>query len=245
MSSGYILPVDPSVIAGRFSHDLVDLEEAANITDEDVADLVANDYECKIAPLLDRIPAKEADFIELSYIHGKSQRDIATIFGVTQAGVSYRILRGIHRLKFLLSIPHVTEDELRADLPELFPLELPCPLCCCLSGPTKSKAPPALPAPGEVCRVCHDRRVLLIDVAILVGMWRTTCQLAVAEDLNITQDRARHRFLKAVEVLEQAAERDPRFRPYAQLFAAIRGNLQILHEVYLPQFADRGGDECF
>lgn len=228
--------VDPSEVAVRASRDprteIVDIDEAANITEEDVADLfAADDYESRIAPLLDRIPPIEADYIELSYVRGKSQRDIATIFGVTQQAVSYRLERAIDRIKYLLSIPQVTEEELRADLSEILPTEVPCTLCA-RPKKRKSKAPPALPAPGQVCRVCRDTRGYLIDVAIMTGMWRTTCQSAVAEDLNISQDRVRRRYDAAVAIIEQAAERDPKRLSYSRLFRVIRESPLVMYEMH-------------
>jgi hypothetical protein len=73
-------------------------------------------YESEIRPLLDRIPEREADLIDLYYIHKKRQADIAEIFGVTQAAISYRLDRGLQRIRFLLSIPQLTEEEMKRDL---------------------------------------------------------------------------------------------------------------------------------
>lgn len=218
MSTGYVIPVDPFDLANRFpaAHDpRFDDEddepepEALQVSNEDAADVFGvDDYKSRIEPLLDRIPEREADLIYLYFIQRKRQADIATIFGVTQAAISYRLDRGIQRIKFLLSIPSVTEDELRSDLPEVFPQP--------------------------------------IDVNILVGMWETTCQSEVASKLGLTQGRVRHRFFKAVRTLEKAAGDNERFLPYHQIFAAIAGKkFNILREVKLPQWADRGGDECF
>lgn len=283
MSNGYAIPVDPAELASRFgsAYDPNDEEadyldpdrEAENVPDDAVAEFFAdNDYESRIQPLLDRIPEREADLIYLYFIQRKRQLDIATIFGITQAAVSYRLERGLQRIRFLLSIPQVTEEELRADLPHVFPMELPCPLCC----PAKAKAvwadvgenqdpksvPPPKSKPGKAkkaskappppaagpyrdpaCRVCTGSRSILIDVAILVGMWKTTCQSEVATMLNLTQGRVRHRFFRAVERLEKAAELDERFKPYSTIFSAISNkNFNVLREVKLPQWADRGGD---
>lgn len=283
MSNGYVIPVDPAELASRFGSaydpndedgDYLDPDrEAENVPDDAVAEFFAdNDYESRIQPLLDRIPEREADLIYLYFIQRKRQLDIATIFGITQAAVSYRLERGLQRIRFLLSIPQVTEEELRADLPHVFPMELPCPLCC----PAKAKAiwgdvggnqsqdsksgPPAKNKPGKAkkaskappppaanqdqpCRVCTGSRSILIDVAILVGMWKTTCQSEVATMLNLTQGRVRHRFFRAVERLEKAAELDERFKPYSTIFSAISNkNFNVLREVKLPQWADRGGD---
>lgn len=216
MGAGYVIPVDPSEMASRFAssqdprfeEDAYGLEE---VSDEDVAAFLSSagdDYESKISPLLDRIPEREADLIFLYFIQEKRQADIAEIFGVTQAAISYRLDRGIQRIRFLLSIPQVSEEELRSDLPKVFSQK--------------------------------------IDVDILVGMWETTCQSEVATKLGLTQGRVRHRFFKAVETLDVAAKEDEAFEPYRKIFHAISSKkFNILREVKLPQWADRGGDECF
>lgn len=219
MSTGYVIPVDPFDIANRVAaaHDPRFDDEDDNpedaehlaVTNEDAEALFGvDDYKSRIEPLLDRIPEREADLIYLYFIQRKRQADIATIFGVTQAAISYRLDRGIQRIKFLLSIPSVTEDELRLDLPDAFPQA--------------------------------------IDVDILVGMWETTCQSEVASTLGLTQGRVRHRFFKAVKTLAKAAVDDEKFEPYHKIFNAISSKkFNILREVKLPQWADRGGDECF
>lgn len=203
MSNGYVIPVDPAELANRFATNDDPFEEEKE--EEDIEALVTSSYEERIVPLLDRIPQREADLIYLYYIQKKRQADIADIFGVTQAAISYRLDRGLQRIKFLLEIPPVSEDDLRTDLPSLFKE---------------------------------------IDVAILVGMWQTTCQSEVASRLNLTQGRVRHRFFKAVKTLKEAAEANPKFVPYYKVFSAISSKkFNILREVKLPQWANRGGDE--
>ncbi len=243
MSTGYVIPVDPAELATRFSYDDPRFDnEDEQLEDEQgelgkvSADALASylpdgDYESRIAPLLDRIPEREADLIYLYFIEKKRQADIATIFGVTQAAISYRLDRGIQRLKFLLKIPQVTEEELRGDLPEVFPTKSGCPRC--------------EPLPGGGCLICAGSKSILIDVEILVGMWATTCQSEVASKLGLTQGRVRHRFFKAVKTLEEIAKNDPRYQPYQQIFSAVASKrFNILREVRLPQWQDRGGDEC-
>jgi hypothetical protein len=159
----------------------------------------------KLAILLDRIPQREADLLYLYFIENKRQQDIATIFDVTQAAVSYRLDRGLKRIKFLLDLPSVTTDEMERDLPKV---------------PFRD-----------------------IDVNILVGMWQTTCQSEVAKQLGLTQGRVRHRFFKAVQVLEEASSKNDLFQPYSKIFSAIsKKKFNILREVKLPQWASRGGD---
>ena len=123
-SAGYVIPVDPASLANRLvtseydDHDDGDEEGDSSVS---LATLFSDgDYESRIAPLLDRIPKREADLIYLYYIKRKRQADIAAIFEVTQAAISYRLDRGLKRIKFLLSIPHVLEEDMRADLSESF-----------------------------------------------------------------------------------------------------------------------------
>jgi len=209
MTNGYVIPVDPAEISNRFSvfDSLIELiENDGELPEELEATDADADYEAQIETLLDRIPAREADLIKLYYIDKKRQTDIAEIFGVTQAAISYRLDRGLQRIKFLLSIPQVTEQQLRKDLQVIF----------------------------------RD-----IDVDILVGMWQTTCQSEVASQLGLTQGRVRHSFFKAVKVLEARASVEPCYEPYCRIFSAIASKrFNILREVKLPQWADRGGDEC-
>ena len=76
-------------------------------------------------------------------------------------------------------------------------------------------------------------------------MWATTCQSEVATKLGLTQGRVRHRFFKAVKTLEEVAKQDERYLPYQQIFSAVASKkFNILREVKLPQWQDRGGDEC-
>lgn len=215
MSTGYVIPLDPNdprfpSYDPRFDdEDEPFLSEEEQISIEAMQDLLddGNDYESQIAPLLEHIPEREADLIHLYFIQRKRQADIAIIFGVTQAAISYRLDRGIQRIKFLLSIPQVTEEELRRDLPDVFPQQ--------------------------------------IDVDILVGMWSTTCQSEVANQLHLTQGRVRHRFFKAVKTLEKAAIDNEKLEPYRKIFSSIANkNFNIMRAVSLPQWANRGRDEC-
>lgn len=211
MSNGYVIPVDPAELANRFAAPDAMLDDFDGVpedldSEENLSLFESGDYETRIAPLLDRLPDKEADLIELYYVNKKRQADIAIIFEVTQAAVSYRLDRGIQRIKFLLAIPTVTEDEMRSTLKGLF---------------------------AE------------IDVDILVGMWQTTCQSKVADLLQLTQGRVRHRFFKAVEKLKKAAEKEDKYRPYEKIFSSISSKkFNILRAVNLPQWSNRGMDRC-
>ncbi|MFA5054421.1 MAG: sigma factor-like helix-turn-helix DNA-binding protein [Parcubacteria group bacterium] len=133
-TSGYVIPLDPASMANRFAEvdrNIQALEEGLlGLEDGDVDDDVGcktleqllreGNYDSLLTPLLDRIPSREADLIKLYFIDKKRQADIALIFDVTQAAVSYRLGRGLKRIKFLLSIPHLEEEEMREELPGVF-----------------------------------------------------------------------------------------------------------------------------
>ena len=116
-ASGYVIPMDPMQLANRLVSPSLDAEIEAESLDSFFAEA---DYEDRIAPLLDRIPKREADLIYLYFIKRKRQADIAAIFEVTQAAISYRLDRGLKRIKFLLSIPQITAEDIRDDLVSVF-----------------------------------------------------------------------------------------------------------------------------
>ena len=73
-------------------------------------------YREKLVPLLDIIPDDEADMIQMYYFDRKTQNDIAEVFGMTQAAVSYRIQRAMQRLQFFASVPDIDPTMIREDL---------------------------------------------------------------------------------------------------------------------------------
>jgi DNA-directed RNA polymerase specialized sigma24 family protein len=236
VSSGYVVPIDPNDFSRFVSYDprfddaFFDSEDDT-LTEDEVSELEQEmlqlldsaNYESSIEPLLERIPAREADIIELYFLHRKRQADIATIFGITQAAVSYRLGRGIMRIKFLLDLPTVTREQMLQDLSEAFPGQQ------------------ALPSELEE----DPEADINVDVKILVNMWETTCQSEVAKTLGLTQGRVRHRFFKAVDRLRELAGENAKLEPYADIFVKISSQkkFNILREVKLPQWANRGGNE--
>lgn len=208
-STGYVISVDPSEMANRFASPEPLFDEPLEEEEKEKIESILSSlhFETQVRPLLDRIPDREADLIELYYIRKKRQADIAEIFDVTQAAISYRLDRGLQRIKFLLSIPQLTEADMRNNLPYV----------------------PLKP----------------IDVEILIGMWKTTCQSEVATQLGLTQGRVRHRFFVAVKLLERKTAEDVSFEPLFKVFSSIANkNFNIMRAVRLPQWVNRGGDEC-
>jgi len=246
----HIVISDPNDLSQRFSNedrlgyegDGSDFEIEALIEQDlapaPVEELITDDqprldFEA-IARFLPRIPARESDLITLYYRDRMKQEQIARLFEITQAAVSYRLHRGIKRIQFLRTIPELDYGQ--------FELEL---------GPKFTEQ----------------------DLEILWRMYETTCQSAIAKEMNLTQGRVRHRFFRSLsrikeliveEVREKEAEikhrakggrldkdevqaeleeviEDSRYGKYWTVFYAISDrHFNILHEVTLPQFKDRG-----
>jgi Sigma-70, region 4 len=69
-----------------------------------------------LAPYLHRLPAIEADVLQLYYIKHTTQNDLANMFACSQANISYMISRATQRLRFLIEYPELSEAEIRRDL---------------------------------------------------------------------------------------------------------------------------------
>lgn len=102
--------LDPSELENRFAVEdgLAFLDVTGNETlTEESEELLE-----RIKPLLDHLPAREADFVELYFFRHLKQTDIAAIFRVSQPTVCYRLQRAAARLRFLLKLPDLDDGEL-------------------------------------------------------------------------------------------------------------------------------------
>lgn len=73
----------------------------------------------RVRAVLDQLPPREADFIELYYFKKIKQTDIAAIFGVSQPTVCYRLQRAAARIQFLLMLPSVDAEEMEEEISEV------------------------------------------------------------------------------------------------------------------------------
>ena len=73
-----------------------------------------------------------------------------------------------------------------------------------------------------------------IDVQIMLGMIRTTCQSEVAKSMGVTQGFVRHRYLRSVSFLEGL----PGMSHYVSLFNHVSANLNILREVQRAKWTE-------
>lgn len=70
-----------------------------------------------IRTFLDKIPPREADFVELYFFKRLRQTTIAEMFKVSQPTICYRLRRAARRLQFLISIPPgITAETIRGRL---------------------------------------------------------------------------------------------------------------------------------
>jgi len=135
MSVGYMVPEDPSILSNRsvqWEDPLVALEE--QLEEEEESGCMPGRDIHRVLEFLNKLPIRERDLIAQYYLGvkvqvrnkeydlgTKRQADMAYMFEVTQAAVSYRLVRGITRLRYLANVPDTSEEELRQTLPEIFP----------------------------------------------------------------------------------------------------------------------------
>jgi len=70
----------------------------------------------EVRAVLDSIPPREADFVELYFFKRVRQTAIADIFNVSQPTVCYRLQRAAARIKYLLGLPEHDLGEMRVEL---------------------------------------------------------------------------------------------------------------------------------
>ena len=69
-----------------------------------------------IKDIINQLPPREADFVELYFFQHLRQTDIADIFRVSQPTVCYRLMRAADRIRFLLNLPLIEQNQLNQDL---------------------------------------------------------------------------------------------------------------------------------
>jgi predicted DNA-binding protein (UPF0251 family) len=197
MSSSYsdCRTVDPSELEARYSVEN-SIEFLEQILSEEPTEEALRNLE-RVKEILEELPAREADFVELYFFNHKTQTDIAEIFKVSQPTVCYRLQRATARIRFVLSLPDVTLQELEEALTGF------------LSDPE--------------------------DIKIMLLMFETTCQSAVAKQIGVTQGKVRHRFMRSTKRMLET----PDMVKYAAIFKAISDNLNILREVDRPAWDEK------
>lgn len=99
--------VDPHDIESRFANE-DGMAFMDSIFEEPTAESLARIE--KVKDILETLPAREADFVDLYFFRKLKQTDIARIFGVSQPTVCYRLQRAASRIKFMISMPAVCAE---------------------------------------------------------------------------------------------------------------------------------------
>src|SRR3989344_5693241 len=100
---------NPQDIETRFSNE-DGLSQLASIFTEPTEEALEKIE--RVRSMLDLLPPREADFVDLYYFRQINQTDIATIFGVSQPTVCYLLKRATSRIQFLLQLAPITRPEL-------------------------------------------------------------------------------------------------------------------------------------
>ncbi len=72
-----------------------------------------------VREVLDKVPPREADFIELYFFKRLRQTAIADLYNISQPSVVYRLQRGARRLRYLIEMPDYDRDQMEKDLAEV------------------------------------------------------------------------------------------------------------------------------
>lgn len=92
----------------------------------------------------------------------------------------------------------------------------------------------------KVCmrRMARDLMKILPDqlhVTIMLGMHRTTSQTAVAKQIGLSQGKVRYRFIRSLELMEEAAQKIPVYKIYLENFEKISKNFNILRSLEVQE----------
>lgn len=187
--------VDPAELESRVST-ADNMEFLEQVLSEERSEESQRNLE-RVREIMRDLPPREADFVELYFFSHKTQTDIAEIFKVSQPTVCYRLQRATARIRFVLSLPAVEDEEMQDALQGFL----------------------------------GDEE----DVEIMVRMFETTCQSAVAKAMGITQGKVRHRFMRSTKRMLDS----PHMEKFARIFKSIAENLNILREVDRPAWDEK------
>lgn len=73
-----------------------------------------------------------------------------------------------------------------------------------------------------------------VDIKIMLGMLRTTCQSEVAQEIGVTQGFVRHRYFRTIDRLKKMRGMET----YVQMFEHVAANLNILKETHRSAWSD-------
>ena len=246
--SSHILIQDPNNLSSRYStkdrlgydsdQDLDELIES-QLAPEPEEDLKADSHTldfAAVSPYLDRIPPRESDLIRLYHHDKMKQEQIAKLFRITQAAVSYRLHRGIKRIQFLRTIPELEDDTFELELGSKFceqDLEILWRMyeTTCQSEIAKQMNLTQGRVRHRFFRALQRIKDLIKDEA---------AEKQVQVQMMKKQGRSDEEIQQAEQEVEDAIENSKYGKYWTVFFAISDKHFNILHEVSLPQFRDRG-----
>lgn len=263
----HILIQDPNSISGRFSNrsslgnslygdNLDDFVEKsfAPESEEDLSDTITSgnaalDYS-NIEKFLHRIPPRESDLIKLYYQDKMKQEQIAKLFRITQAAVSYRLHRGIKRIQFLRTIPELDKKSFDIELGPKFSEQDREILwrmyeTTCQSEIAKQMGLTQGRVRHRFFRALNKIKELIKDeiqekhTKVMMLMKHGVSTEDIRETAEILE-AAKKEIETADEELKYTMKNSKYGKYYTVFFAISDKHFNILHEVSLPQFRDRG-----
>jgi DNA-directed RNA polymerase specialized sigma24 family protein len=255
--SSHILVQDPSSISTRFSiSDMIgydgdgdaesDLERLIeqNLAPEEEPDLEVNKPNFTlIEPYLDRIPPREADLIRLYYRDEMKQEQIARLFSITQAAVSYRLARGRRRIQFLFTIPELESDTFEEELESEFTGQDREILWRMYETTCQSEVAKQMGLTQGRVRHRFFRSLGRIKELIIAEAREPQAKVHMLRKqiADPNQIVVKLEDIEAAEMrLHDIIDNSIYSKYYTVFFAISDKHFNILHEVSLPQFKDRG-----
>lgn len=204
----------------------------------------------KVRAIMEQLPPREADFVDLYVFHRLKQTDIAAIFRVSQPTVCYRLQRATDRIKYLLQLPQVDEEALQRDIADFLtdPLDVQIMLLMCKTT-CQSEVAKQLKVSQGLVRHRFLRTVKKMKdfleapnraeeiAALKATMLSATSPQerdVAAKQMRKHQDALRVFLGKIPERLKARPGVREDFAQYIKLFEFISDNLNILREVQKP-----------
>ncbi len=250
--SSHILVSDPNSISSRFSdndklgysgeldeEEIDDLQkminEALHSNQDEEIDFKKTNFD-SIEVHLDRIPHREADLIRLYYKDEMKQEQIAKLFGITQAAVSYRLARGRRRIQFLTTIPVLDKESFEDDLYEVFPKQDMEIMWLMYETTCQSEVAKQLGLTQGRVRHRFFRSLSQISNLIAEEAKEKYFKVQLLKNMDSDEEDIKEAMDEMYKVID-----DSKYSKYHKVFSSISDKrFNILHEVSLPQFKNRG-----
>jgi DNA-directed RNA polymerase specialized sigma24 family protein len=241
----HILVSNPAELANKYSNENslgYELDYNQGLSDE-LSDLIDEKLAAQevteqldftaLEKYLSRIPDREADLIRLYHKDKMKQEQIAKLFGITQAAVSYRLHRGIKRIQFLRTIPELCREVFEMDLKEKFNDQDREILWRMYETTCQSEIAKQMNLTQGRVRHRFFRALNRIKELIIEEVKDKQEELKQAKVNNENTTKLENELDVAVK--------DSKYSKYWKVYHSIADKkFNILHEVKLPQFVDRG-----